>query len=61
MTNPAQTIQINKDELSDYKWITQEEVTTYFMDNDDEGVAVKKGFEQLKRDNNSHSTAVSNT
>lgn len=47
MVNPNQKITMNEKELSDFAWITEKEVDTYFADNDDEGKAVKKGFEAI--------------
>lgn len=48
LIDPNQKIIMNADELSDYKWITQSEIDTYFVDNNDpEKLAVQKGFQAL--------------
>jgi len=48
MKNPNQKIELNRNELDEYKWISKNEVDSYFKDNDDEGSVVRKGFEMLK-------------
>ena len=47
MKNPHQDIEIKEEDHSAYKWIAEEEVDTYFHDNDDEGKVIKKGFQNL--------------
>ncbi len=47
MKNSNQKIKINKNEIEEYKWIFKDEVDDYFKDNDDEGNAIRKGFEVL--------------
>ncbi|OGH21377.1 MAG: hypothetical protein A2958_01075 [Candidatus Levybacteria bacterium RIFCSPLOWO2_01_FULL_38_13] len=48
MKNPSQEIRIRKKDHEDYKWISENEIGNYFADNDDEGNAIRKGFEILK-------------
>lgn len=52
MAHPDQHIILNKEDHSEYKWITEDEVDTYLPANDDETLAVKKGFALL----NGHKT-----
>lgn len=49
MRNPQQRIVLNPDDHSEFKWISREEVSQYFDENDEEKLAVIKGFELLKK------------
>src|SRR3989344_980797 len=48
MENPDQEIRLRAEDHEDYKWISEDEIDKYFHDNDDEGIAIKKGFEALR-------------
>lgn len=48
MANPEQEIKLNPEDHSGYKWITEVEVDNYFAIDDDEKIAVLKGFQLLK-------------
>lgn len=43
--NPDQKIVINENDHSEYRWISKDEVAHYFAEDDDEKIAVEKGFE----------------
>ncbi len=45
MIDSQQKITINQHDHSEYKWISENEIEIYFASNDDEGKAVRKGFE----------------
>lgn len=47
--NTNQKIQLNPKDHSQYRWITQEEILSFFDENDEEGRAIRKGFEILDR------------
>lgn len=47
MTDPTQEIKLNQEDHSEYKWITQEEVDTYFKEDDTVRMVVHKGFQLL--------------
>lgn len=47
MKDPNQKIVLRDEDHEDYKWISADEIDNYFKDNDDEGNAIRKGFEAL--------------
>lgn len=49
MKDPKQGIRLDPSEVSDYRWVTEQELPSYLdLDSDDEGKAAKKGFEVLR-------------
>ena len=44
----GQEIKLDPTDHSEYRWITEEEVSKYFEKNDDEKVAVEEGFRIMK-------------
>lgn len=49
MKDSNQKITLNPEDHSEYKWVSEEEACEYFPTGDQEGIAIKKGFEVLKR------------
>ena len=47
MKNPLMEIKIKKEDHEEYKWISENEIDKYFVDNDDEGNVIRKGFQIL--------------
>ncbi len=47
MENPDQEIKLRAEDHEDYKWISEDQIDKYFKDNDDEGAAIRKGFQAL--------------
>jgi len=47
MKNPKQEISLNEESHDDYIWLSENEVNTYFDKDDDEGNAIRKGFQIL--------------
>lgn len=48
-TNPIQQIELNPSDHSEFHWISPEEVSRFFEENDEECKAVKRGFEILNK------------
>lgn len=47
MKNPKQKISLNEESHDEYKWLSENEVDSYFDKDDDEGNAIRKGFQIL--------------
>ncbi|MCR4329057.1 MAG: NUDIX domain-containing protein [Candidatus Roizmanbacteria bacterium] len=47
MKNPKQKIFLNEESHDEYAWLSENEVDTYFDKDDDEGNAIRKGFQIL--------------
>jgi len=48
MKDSKQKITLNPEDHSEYKWVSEEEARRYFPAGDQEGIAIKRGFEILK-------------
>jgi 8-oxo-dGTP diphosphatase len=48
LADPNQNIELNPEDHSEYRWITQAEILNFFEEDDEEGRAIKKGFEVLQ-------------
>ena len=47
LADPNQNIKLNPEEHSEFQWISQAEILIFFEEDDEEGRAIKKGFEVL--------------
>ncbi len=49
--DPNKIIELNPNDHSESHWISQAEISNFFEDDDEEGKAVKKGFDILNKKN----------
>lgn len=47
LADPNQSIELNPEDHSEYRWISSEEILDFFEEDDEEHKAIKRGFEML--------------